>query len=155
MKFNLLNTLISLLLAVTIYVLFRTKVYMVIDHAHFHILHDAINGIQSYSKQLKAILPGWVIYSLPDGLWTYAFTSFFVLHFRFDPFSKLKVFALAFTPVLSVSFEVGQHFHIFPGTFDFVDLFFDFAGSILPFLLFYPDIATKWLTPAKPEYPSL
>lgn len=136
MRFNLLNTLISLLLAAAIYVLFRTKAYMVINQAHFPVLHDAIKGIQLHFKPLKVALPEWVIYSLPDGLWTYSFTSFFVLHFTYEPLNKLKIFALAFTPILSISFEVGQHFHVFPGTFDFVDLLFDFAGLFLPFLLF-------------------
>lgn len=135
MRFNILNTLISLLFAVVIYLLFRTKVYMFIDQGHFPVLHDVFKGIQVYFKPLKAALPAWVIYSLPDGLWTYSFTSFFVLHFRFEPLTRLKIFALAFTPLLSISFEVGQHFQLFPGTFDFVDLFFDFAGSLLPFFL--------------------
>lgn len=131
------HTMLPLLLSVTIYILFRSKVFMIITKTDFHSLYNLIKNFQLYCNPMKAFMPEWFLYSLPDGLWTYAFTSFFVIRLRNDAQSKVKTFALFFTPLLSIFFEIGQHFHITPGTFDYMDLAFDFGGSILPFILFY------------------
>jgi hypothetical protein len=137
MKRNILHTICVLSFAVLIYVLFRSKTITVLGLKNYPYIYSIMKDLQLYCKPLKSALPEWFIYSLPDGLWTYAFTSYAVIRLRNDPTSSFKTFYLLFTPVLSISLEISQKFHLFPGTFDFVDLFFDFLGSILPFIFFY------------------
>lgn len=132
------HTTVPLLLSISIYVLFRSKVFIAIDPDRLSTLHAFVSGLQSTFKPVKAYLPDWFLYSLPDGLWTYAFTAYLVLNSRNDPAGLRKSFLLFFTPVFSVSIEVSQYLKLFPGTFDWVDLGFDIAGAVLPLLLFYP-----------------
>jgi len=129
------HTIFPLLFAVAIYLLFRSKVFMLVTGADFPGLYAFLKNLQQSFIQIKSVLPGWFLYSLPDGLWTYAFTSYFVIRLKNDLGSSVRTFALYFTPLLSIFFELGQHFHITPGTFDFVDLAFDTLGSVLPFVL--------------------
>jgi hypothetical protein len=66
-------------------------------------------------------LPRWLIYSLPDGLWVYAFTAFMAHAWSESPSSPVKTFWLSLGVVLGAGSELGQLVHIVPGTFDWID----------------------------------
>ena len=92
-------------------------------------------GISSTIKflrvQLKDVhLPEWVLYSLPDGCWTLAFTSF-VLQNTDKKLTTWLVFPIA----MSLGAEFGQWANLIPGTFDITDLLFCIAGIGLSFLI--------------------
>lgn len=129
------HTIIPLVLCFCIYILFRTKVFLIIDQRFMTTLYFITRDIQSYFEFLKDILPEWFLYSLPDGLWSYAFTSYFVIRLHFDENSLGKICYLVFCPLLSIIFELGQNYYIFPGTFDYTDLWLQVMGSILPFVI--------------------
>ena len=128
------HTIIPLLLCITTYILLRDKVFLIINQDHLHVLYQLVKGIQSYLMPLRA-LPNWVMYSLPDGLWTYAFTSYFVINFDNRPYTPKKLLYLLFCPILSISFEITQYFHLLPGTFDINDLLCYISGGTLPYFL--------------------
>ena len=63
-------------------------------------------------------LPGWVLYSLPDGCWVYAYTSWLLMIWG-------RMTAWVFTGVvLAVGAELGQLIGIVPGTYDHLDMAF-------------------------------
>lgn len=75
-------------------------------------------------------LPKWLIFSLPDGLWVYSFTSSILI------FWKGELTFWAYIPLMiGAGSEIGQWFHLFPGTFDFLDFFLEFLGLIISFTL--------------------
>ena len=137
------NALLPLLVSVTIYMLFRSKAFAVIHLFHLDCAKESLTNLQLFCQPLKALLPAWILYSLPDGLWTYAFTAYFVCRLRNDPPSTMKVCYLLLTPTLSITFETAQYFHLLPGTFDLTDLALNCAGALLPFLLFHPGFFAK------------
>lgn len=68
----------------------------------------------------KSLL-NWVVYNLPDGLWSYAFMSFTLILWQKNDSLNAKLWLIiAFS--LGVSLEIGQYFHVISGTFDWFDI---------------------------------
>ena len=80
-------------------------------------------------------LPNWFYYSLPDGLWTYAFTSSFIIIWGIN--NPVLKYWLVIPFILSLVPEILQLFNLFPGTFDLNDLIFMSIGFISSILVFY------------------
>lgn len=70
-------------------------------------------------------LPHWLLYSLPDGCWVYAATSWMLLIWkRLVPWTWVAV-------VLAVGAEYGQLFGFVQGTYQTLDVLFYIGGFIL------------------------
>lgn len=75
------------------------------------------------------LLPNWIEYSLPDGLWIFSYSLFIgcIWNFRLNksfPF-------LLLLPLISVIDEILQMFHVVPGTFDVWDICAYILASVL------------------------
>jgi hypothetical protein len=81
-------------------------------------------------------LPGWVLFSLPDALWVYAFTACMALIWRPRP-GRQAVFWIAIAPVLALGAELGQLAGLVPGTFDAADFWLSALASAIPIHLLY------------------
>ena len=83
---------------------------------------------------LNTQLPGWIIYSLPNGLWMLALILTIMTIWNF----KVNVRSIPWI-ILSVAsgllFEIFQGFQLIRGTFDIKDLFWIFVAAILPLSL--------------------
>ena len=77
-------------------------------------------------------LPTWLIYSLPDALWVFSFTSLMLSIWR-DKFSVQSIFWILVAPTIGLLSEIGQAVHLVRGTFDFSDLTLILIASSLPF----------------------
>lgn len=86
-----------------------------------------IDTLTQSEKIFKIGLPYWVVYHLPDGLWAFAFTSFFFIIWE-RKVSKKNIIWLLMPLVSAVLLEVSY------GTFDFIDLCFVIIGGSLPLL---------------------
>jgi hypothetical protein len=115
-----------------IYVLFRPLSLRMFDWFEFIGFMDPILSIRAASENYL-LLPDWFYYALPDGLWTYAFTSSFILIWGNS--TGLKYW-LAIPLFLSLIPEVLQFFNLLTGTFDWNDLFFQLFGFILSIIYF-------------------
>lgn len=70
-------------------------------------------------------LPEWLLYSLPDGCWVYATTSWMLLIWkRFVPWVWVGL-------ILAVVAEYGQLFGFVQGTFQTLDVLFYVGGFVL------------------------
>ena len=81
-------------------------------------------------------LPDWFYYSLPDGLWTYSFTSSILLIWGRD--NGIQKYWIYVPLVLSVLPELSQYFKIIPGTFDWIDLIFIVLAFLTSFTILNP-----------------
>ena len=67
-------------------------------------------------------IPDWILFNLPDGLWTYALMSFTLLLWQDTP----SVFGAKFWIItafsLGIALEFGQYLHLIKGTFDWFDV---------------------------------
>ena len=78
-------------------------------------------------------LPAWIIYSLPGGLWAFAYTVLILTIWKNNR-SRVKYFWMATIPALVVGFESLQLTGIVPGTFCLQDMMLGIAGIGLGFL---------------------
>jgi hypothetical protein len=115
-----------------IYVLFRPLSLKMFDWFEFIGFMDPILSMRAASKNYL-LLPDWFYYALPDGLWTYAFTSSFILIWGNS--TGLKYW-LAIPLFLSLIPEVLQFFNLLTGTFDWNDLLFQLFGFISSIVYF-------------------
>jgi hypothetical protein len=115
-----------------IYVLFRPLSLKMFDWFEFIGLMDSILSMSAACENYL-FLPDWFNYALPDGLWTYAFTSSFIL--IWENSTGLKYW-LAIPLFLSLIPEVLQFFNLLTGTFDWNDLLFQLFGFISSIVYF-------------------
>jgi hypothetical protein len=121
------HILFPLAVGTTIYVLWRTSDLPMFDWAESAGLTQLIEVSRARWGEVKHGLPPWVIYSLPDALWTYALTISICLIWE----GREGRSALAWTClplVVSVGSEFLQLAGCIPGTFDYRDVYIS-AGS--------------------------
>lgn len=117
----LLHVLLPIYVGGFIYILFRSKSLVMFDWFEAIGILDFIQTLRNYFIGIKGNVPIWVYYSLPDGLWTYSFTSTILL---FESNWKVLKFWLLVPFLFGPLIEIFQLFRLFPGTFDPLDLLF-------------------------------
>jgi len=105
-------------LGTVIYVGWRTTSLLVFDWM-------AICGIPADVFRPAANLPQPLLYSLPDGCWVFAGTSWMLIIWR-----RLHAWVFIFA-ALAIGGEFGQAVQIVPGTFEWNDITFYTGGFIL------------------------
>ncbi len=75
--------------------------------------------------------PEWMVYCLPNGLWSAAYIL--MVHSLFQGSGRSTLWRWACViPILGAVSELGQAFHLVPGTFDIADL----ISYLLPLLIY-------------------
>lgn len=77
--------------------------------------------MRSLAKKYITIIPNWIIYSLPDGLWVYSFSAMLYLIWRENFKITQKIFFFPF--IVLCGMELLQLIKIINGTFDIIDIF--------------------------------
>jgi len=126
-----LASLVSLVLSIGIYLLFRNVDKLLI----FELIPklEFFKGV--YFPIEHSTLGSFFLFNLPDALW---FLSGILL-LRFIWFHSCKeqnIYLLCFY-LLGAVFEISQLSDNIPGTFDFLDLFFMCIGALVEGLLYY------------------
>ena len=92
------------------------------------------NQILEIRKSINFELPNWFVFNLPDGLWIFSYT-FMMLKIWNYKFTIKSLFWILLMPLIAITSEFLQYFHILCGTFDLLDLIFYLLGTSLPLLL--------------------
>jgi hypothetical protein len=74
--------------------------------------------------------PAWVLYSLPDGLWSFAYAVIMSQLWR-GRSGLISRLWLSTIPMVGIGFELSQLLAVIPGTFTWLDLFFSSVGMVL------------------------
>jgi hypothetical protein len=85
----------------------------------------------------------WLIYSLPDLLWSFAY-SVLITGLWWNHPGKLKYMWLGSIPLVVCGFELMQLFRLIPGTFSIPDLLSVFTGMISGFLIAIKPFKSKY-----------
>lgn len=80
-------------------------------------------------------LPPWALYTLPDGLWSFAFATIMARIWWHESNRLQRGIWLATIPLVGVGYEAGQAIGIVAGTFSWMDLSFSILGIALGFFL--------------------
>lgn len=124
---NILLSLIALVFGGIIYLVFRPG-----EFVFFQWIREI--GLGSWLNFLKnqiptTHLPRWLLYSLPDGLWAFAY-SLLIFSIGHKSNSTLKYVWFLSIPLLVFGFEFLQYFELINGTFSVPDLFAGLAGIL-------------------------
>lgn len=134
MRTRVFRILLTVVLPVTagafIYLSWRSHTLLVFRWLHWIGLERFTEQTQHLAGLIKP--PHLISNSVPDGLWVFAFTSAmrFVWH---SPNSLIAFCWIALPTALALGGEFGQALQIVPGTFDWLDVFANLAGTTLAF----------------------
>lgn len=127
-----------------IYILFRSSsLKMFIWFERINIL-SVIKNFRNFTSTYSNILPNFILYSLPDGLWLFSYVSL-VLYLWKNELKSENIFWIFSVPLISIISELGQINKIIPGTFDIIDLLMYLLGTILPFIIYKKSITNNLL----------
>jgi hypothetical protein len=118
---------IALLTGGIIYILFRTSEPVFFNWIRASGLDNWLSFARNSSLSLTPDLPDWIVYSLPNGLWAFAYALLITVIWKGSN-SWLKHFWMASIPILVLGFEILQLAGIIPGTFCIQDIAFGIVG---------------------------
>lgn len=126
---------LPILIGGSLYIAFRSKSIRLFDWFERIGLTESLHGFRSIIIPYKKDIPSWLYYSLPDGLWVYAFASALMIYWN-QEIEKVKYWLLV--PIVSgVFIEIAQGLKLLQGTFDFLDLAFTILALILSVTINY------------------
>lgn len=118
-----------------IYCVFRTKSLLLFDWIRFLSLEAPIDLIRTISYDSMSIIPNWLLFSLPDGLWVFSYSCLIWCIWDFK-LNRGNIFWFALLPGLALGSEVMQLFRVLSGTFDCVDMLAYITGFLAPLFIF-------------------
>jgi len=121
-------TISSLFVGACIYVFLRPSEPIFFDWLNKIGLQETMGSIRAESVIWHTILPEWVVYSLPNGLWAFSYSTF-ITYLWSDSTSKIKFVWMGTIPLVVFGFELLQLTSAVPGTFCKQDLMFLAAGT--------------------------
>lgn len=131
MKAAIINCIIPVSIGGLIYMLGRHDSLKMFHWFQFLHLEAYIHHFRTvYKDSITSCLPAWMLYSLPDALWMYSFTSAVLLSWK----RKLSIYLLI-PFLLGAGSETGQYFHLVRGTYDFNDLLCYCTGFLLSIII--------------------
>jgi hypothetical protein len=119
----------ALVLGGTIYILFYTSQPVFFNWIRAAGMNNWLSLARHYSLSASSDLPQWIIYSLPDGLWAFAY-AVLITGIWIRNHSGLKYFWMSTIPVLIIGLELLQYTGMVRGTFSFQDIAFEISGLL-------------------------
>ena len=113
-----------------IYILLRPSEHVFFGWISMAGFDHWISPARSLSPALGQLLPEWFVYSLPNGLWAFAY-ALLITSIWSGSNSWLKFFWMASIPLLVLGFEIVQYAGLIPGTFCIQDIAFGLLGLVL------------------------
>jgi|WetSurMetagenome_2_1015567.scaffolds.fasta_scaffold00545_3 hypothetical protein len=119
----------ALLLGGIIYILFRTSEPVFFNWINAVGLGKWFSISRNASLPLSPLIPEWIVFSLPSGLWAFAYALLITCIWAQSK-SWLRYFWMASIPVLVLGYEILQYAEIIPGTFSIQDIALGMIGLI-------------------------
>lgn len=135
-------SLLPLLIGGLIYILFRVDTLRMFNWFEKIGLLEHIDHLRQFTLHFANGIPEWILYSLPDGLWLFSYTTL-LLGIWDNRITNKNLSWIAIIPTIAILSELGQLAGAIPGTFDIMDLLLYLLGSFLPFLIFTNSITFK------------
>jgi hypothetical protein len=126
-RFYIYLSILALLLGVIIYILFRTSEPVFFNWIRAVGSDRWFNIARQKSLSLNLLLPEWIVFSLPNGLWAFSY-ALLITGIWSGRKSWLRTFWMASIPVLVLGFEILQYAEVIPGTFCMNDIAMGIAG---------------------------
>jgi len=128
-RFNIILCTAALMLGGIIYLLFRPSEILFLKWIQTAGLDNWFSLARQKSLSLNLHLPEWIVFSLPNGFWAFAYALLITCVWSGSK-SWLRYFWMASIPILVLGFEILQFTGTIPGTFCMQDLALGMAGII-------------------------
>jgi hypothetical protein len=128
-KTILLNAILPLFIGGLIYLLFRSETLIMFDWIRFLGFKESLDFLRNDFNIIKSFIPNWVLFSLPDGLWVYSFSSAIIIIWNDN--RKVLILLLTIPLIFGPVVELLQFLKLFKGTFDIKDLIITIVAFIL------------------------
>ena len=99
------------------------------DWIRFLGFKESLDFLRNDFSILKSFIPNWVLFSLPDGLWVYSFSSAIIIIWNDN--RKVLILLLSIPLIFGPAVELLQLLNLFKGTFDIKDLIITIVAFIL------------------------
>jgi hypothetical protein len=113
-----------------IYILLRPSEHVFFGWISMMGLDHLISPARSLSHLFSQLFPNWIVFSLPNGLWAFAY-ALLITRIWSGSNSWLKYFWMASIPLLVLGFEILQYPGLIPGTFCIQDIALGLLGLVL------------------------
>jgi hypothetical protein len=120
-RYFLLAVVLPIVVGGLIYILFRTDTLLMFRWADALALTGPIARGRAAVAPLLPWVPGFVLFSIPDGVWVFSATAFFARLWSDGPL-WMRVLWIGAAPAMAIGGELGQIVGLVPGTFDALDL---------------------------------
>jgi hypothetical protein len=134
-KLQLFIHLLSICAGGLIYICFRSSDLMMFRWFDYLHCSDAISQIRNISNVYKIENSDWLIYSLPDGLWMFSFTTIILYIWR-NTINRKNFAWIIIMPIIAFCTEICQKYDLINGTYDTNDLFAYLFGFIFSCIFF-------------------
>ena len=121
---------LAVIIGGSLYIFFRTSDHLFFRWFSFLGLDNWFEALRNHSLSTSSHLPDWVVYSLPNSLWAFAY-ALLITSLWYGNKSWLKYIWMASIPVLVIGFEVLQYTGTIHGTFCIQDLTLGIVGLTL------------------------
>jgi len=125
---------IALVLGGSIYIFLRTSDFVFFRWIESIGFGPWLETARKHAFSDNSRLPVWIIYSLPSGLWAFAY-AVIITSIWSRSRSWIRYVWMASIPILVLGFEILQYAGILPGTFCMQDLALGIIGLILGILI--------------------
>jgi hypothetical protein len=99
------------------------------DWIRFLGFKESLDFLRNDFNIIKAFIPNWVLFSLPDGLWVYSFSSAIIIIWNDN--RKVLILLLSIPLIFGPAVELLQFLKLFKGTFDIKDLVITIVAFML------------------------
>jgi hypothetical protein len=126
----------AILLGGIIYILFRPVSPLFVYGPHISLFQAILETARQDCLSLASYLPRWIIYSLPQGLWAFAYALIIAGIWK-NQHTWVSYLWLWTIPLMVFGFEVLQHAGVVRGTFCLQDLLCGMGGIVLGVMIVY------------------
>ena len=117
----------ALLAGGLIYAVFRKSDFVFFQWIDYLGLSNLLIEVREFFSFINFTFPNWIVFSLPSGLWAFAYT-FIIVILWYKNHSFVRYFWYSSIPLLVFGFEFLQCAKIVPGTFSFGDILSSLIG---------------------------
>ena len=113
-----------------IYILFRASEPLFFRWLNVAGFEQWLAVIRQHSLTHAPLLSEWIVYSLPSGLWAFAY-ALMISSIWSGSKSRIRILWMASLPIFVLGFELFQYANILPGTFCFQDMALGLLGLVI------------------------
>lgn len=120
----------ALFLGGIVYILFYASTPVFLAWISEPVSNSLLSRIRHSSLAATSHFPQWFVYSLPDGLWAFAYALLITGIWNKEN-AGIKYFWMSTIPALVIGSEILQYNGSIRGTFSYMDIAFEISGLLL------------------------